>query len=269
MTLKIGIMGCAGRMGRALVRTVLETEGRGLSGGCDIAESGVVGQDVAEQAGAPAVGEAVTDDPAAVIGVSDAVIDFSGPDATARHAALARDHGTALVIGTTGLGEAQQAEVDAAAKHVPVVQAPNMSLGVNLLLALVEQVATALDPSWDVEITEMHHRHKKDAPSGTALALGRAAASGRGVDLDAVADRVRDGHTGPRVPGAIGFATLRGGDVVGEHSVTFAGEGERVEIGHKAGSRDIFARGAVKAAGWTAGRAPGLYGMRDVLGLNG
>jgi 4-hydroxy-tetrahydrodipicolinate reductase len=174
------------------------------------------------------------------------------------------------VIGTTGLDESQTDALREAARRIPIVWAPNMSLGVNLLLGLVEQVARALDPGgFDVEVVEMHHRHKVDAPSGTALALGRAAARGRGVDLDAAAVRARDGITGPRAAGQIGFATLRGGDVVGEHRVLFAGRGERLELAHVATDRRIYARGALRAATWAAARQPGLYGMADVLGLAG
>jgi 4-hydroxy-tetrahydrodipicolinate reductase len=173
------------------------------------------------------------------------------------------------VVGTTGLKPEHEAALDEAAAKVAVVQAANMSVGVNLMLGLARQVAAILDDGFDIEIVEMHHRHKVDAPSGTALALGKAAAAGRGVALDDVAVRARDGMIGPRPKGQIGFATLRGGDVVGEHTVVFAGEGERIELTHKASSRAIFARGAVRAALWTQGRPPGRYSMRDVLGLTG
>ncbi len=184
------------------------------------------------------------------------------------HAGLAAQAMAVHVIGTTGLSAGQEDALERAALHTAIVRAANMSLGVNLLLALVEQVGRALDADYDIEIVEMHHRHKVDAPSGTALALGRAAADGRGVDLAAVAERVRAGHTGPRRRGDIGFATLRGGDVVGEHSVIFAAEGERIELTHKASTREVFARGAIRAALWARGKPPGLYGMKDVLGLN-
>ncbi|MDH5748478.1 MAG: 4-hydroxy-tetrahydrodipicolinate reductase, partial [Rhodospirillales bacterium] len=188
--------------------------------------------------------------------------------ATLAHAALAQGTGTALVVGTTGLTAAHQGALEAAAKKACLIQAANFSLGVNVLLGLVGQTAGLLGDDYDIEIVEMHHRHKVDAPSGTALALGRAAADGRGVDLDKTAQRVRDGHTGERRRGDIGFATLRGGDVAGDHTVIFAADGERIEITHKAGNRGIFARGAVRAAMWSAGKAPGLYSMRDVLGFS-
>ena len=190
------------------------------------------------------------------------------PAATKAHAGLAGESGTALVVGTTGLDANTQAAVEAAAKSAPLVQAPNMSLGVNLLMALVEQAAAKLGPeAYDIEIVEMHHRHKVDAPSGTALGLGEAAAKGRGVDLSDARVSVRDGHTGPREEGTIGFATLRGGDVAGDHTVIFAAEGERLELGHRASNRGVFAQGALRAALWAAGKQPGLYSMKDVLGL--
>jgi 4-hydroxy-tetrahydrodipicolinate reductase len=198
------------------------------------------------------------------------VIEFSAPDATAAHVALAARHGTRHVIGTTGLGETQEQAIREAARSTAIMRAANMSLGVNLLFGLTERVARALAPdAFDIEIFEIHHRHKVDAPSGTALALGQAAARGRGIDLTEVADRGRDGLTGARKPGAIGFAALRGGDVVGDHAVIFAGGGERIELTHRATDRGIYARGAVTAARWLHGRPPGLYGMADVLGLAG
>ena len=266
--MKIGIVGCAGRMGRMLVQAVSEAEGAELAGGTERPGGEFIGRDVAAIAGLEPAGIAVTDDAEALFAAADAVVDFTSPDATAGHARLAAQTGTALVIGTTGLEDRHREDILAAAGRVPVVQAPNMSVGVNLLFALVEKVAATLDPDWDIEVLEMHHKHKKDAPSGTALGLGAAAAQGRGVQLDEVADRVRDGITGERERGAIGFATLRGGDVVGEHTVTFAGAGERIELAHKAGDRGIFARGAVRAALWCRARAPGHYHMRDVLGID-
>ncbi len=265
--MRIGIVGAAGRMGRMLTQEVLTTPGCTLAGGVETTDSPFLGEDVAVLAGEPAEGLALGTDTAALFARADAVIDFTLPAATAHHATLAAQHGTALVVGTTGLQASEQQAVETAARTVSVVQAPNMSLGVNLLFALVEKVAATLGPDYDIEVLEMHHRHKRDAPSGTALGLGRAAAAGRGVDLNTVSDRVRDGVTGARTEGNIGFATLRGGDVVGDHTVIFAAEGERVELGHKAGSRHIFARGAVHAAQWCGGRAPGLYSMRDVLGV--
>jgi 4-hydroxy-tetrahydrodipicolinate reductase len=209
----------------------------------------------------------IGDDPGALFACSDVVIDFTSPQATVRHARLAASHGVALVVGTTGLGPADFEVLKSAAQSVAVVQAANMSVGVNLLLGLTRQVASILADAYDIEIVEMHHRHKVDAPSGTALALGWAAADGRGVDLDAVSQRVRDGIIGARRQGDIGFATLRGGDAVGEHTVIFAGDGERIELSHEGTSRAVFAHGAIRAALWTAGQPPGLYSMRQVLGL--
>jgi len=265
--MKIGVVGAAGRMGRMLVRQVGETAGCALAGATERPGSEALGQDAGTLAGTGANGVLLTDDAAAMIAGVDAVIDFTAPDATVAHAELAAQAGAAMVVGTTGLDEARMAALRRAAIHVPVIVAPNMSAGVTLLTALVEQVARILDESFDIEIVEMHHRHKVDAPSGTALGLGRAAAAGRNVALDAVARMAREGHTGARPRGEIGFATLRGGDVVGDHTVVFAGEGERIELTHKASSRQVFAAGAVRAALWTKGRKPGLYSMRDVLGL--
>ena len=263
--MKIGILGCAGRMGRMLVAQVLATEGAELAGGTEAPGSEFAGQDITQLAGHEPAGLVVGDDTRALFEASDAVIDFTVPAATAIHAVLAEDTATALIVGTTGLDAAQQDAINEAATKAPVVQAANFSVGVNLMLSLTEQVAATLADDYDIEIVEMHHRHKVDAPSGTALALGDAAALGRGVDLGAKSQRVRDGHTGPRKAGDIGFATLRGGDVAGDHTVIFAGDGERVELTHKAANRSVFASGAVRAALWTEGRASGLYSMRDVL----
>jgi 4-hydroxy-tetrahydrodipicolinate reductase len=265
--MKIGIVGCSGRMGQMLVRQVLATPGCALAGATDRPGSPALGKDAGAVAGLDPVGVAVTEDPVPLFAEAEAVIDFTTPEATERHAALAAQATTALVVGTTGLTPAQLDAIAKAARHTAIVRSPNMSLGVNLLAAVVERVARALGPEFDAEVLEMHHRHKVDAPSGTALALGQAVAAGRGVDLDAVARRTRDGHTGPRQAGEIGFAVLRGGDVVGDHVVTFAGEGERIELAHKASDRGIYAVGAVRAALWARTQAPGLYGMRDVLGL--
>lgn len=266
--MRIGVIGCAGRMGRTNLREVLTTEGVTLSGGVERPGHAMLGQDLGVLAGESPAGLVAHDDVGALIRGSDAVIEFSTPQATLANAALCAEAGCAHIVGTTGLAAAQEQELAAHAARTVIVWAPNMSLGVNLLLGLVEQVARALDPAYDIEILEMHHRHKVDAPSGTALALGRAAARGRGVVLDEVAARVRDGITGARRSGDIGFAVLRGGDVVGDHRVTFAGPGERLEIAHLAADRRIYARGAVHAARWAGGRAPGLYGMADVLGLS-
>ncbi len=266
--MKIGIVGCAGRMGRMLIAEVLATDGCSLAGGTEQPGSPALGQDVAALTGAEPAGLPVGADTDDLFAASDVVIDFTVPAAAPVHAAAAMRHGVALVVGTTGFVAVQQAALEAAAAETAVVQAANMSVGVNLLLGLTRQVAGILDPGYDIEIVEMHHRHKVDAPSGTALALGEAAADGRGVDLATVSQRVRDGHTGARRTGDIGFATLRGGDLAGEHTVVFAADGERVELTHKASSRAVFARGAVRAALWTEGRAPGLYSMRDVLGFD-
>lgn len=264
---RIGVVGAAGRMGRMLIATIAATPGCTVAGGAERPGNPAIGQDVGTLAGLAPLGVTVLDNSETLFTAADAVLDFTAPAASVAHAGLAARHRKVHVIGTTGLEPHEIAEIERAARETAIVFAPNMSLGVNLLLAVVEQVARALDPDWDIEIVEMHHRHKVDAPSGTALALGRAAAAGRGVSLDEVARRARDGQVGARPRGEIGFATLRGGDVVGDHSVIFATEGERVEISHKAASRAIFARGAVKAALWARGRAPGLYGMKDVLGL--
>jgi 4-hydroxy-tetrahydrodipicolinate reductase len=264
---RIGIVGCAGRMGRMVARCVEETDGLELAGGTEQPGSEAVGRDLGELAGLGSQGLPVGDDPVDLFAKAQAVIDFTTPAASVAHAELAAQAKAALIVGTTGLDPAQEAAVERAARHTTVVRAANMSLGINLLQVILEQVARALDPDYDIEIVEMHHRHKVDAPSGTALALGRAVAAGRGVDLARVSQRVRDGHTGPRRRGDIGFATLRGGDVAGEHTVIFAAEGERLELTHRATTREVFARGAVKAALWSRGKDPGLYGMKDVLGL--
>ena len=265
--LKIGVVGAAGRMGRMLVRQAGESPDCAVAGATERPGSEAIGQDAGILAGIGEIGVAVGEDAAAMIAGVDAVIDFTAPEATVAHAELAAQAGASMVVGTTGLADSHMEALRRAARHVPVVVAPNMSAGVTLLMALVEQVARTLDDAYDIEILEMHHRHKVDAPSGTALGLGRAAAAGRKVDLDAVARMAREGHTGARPRGEIGFATLRGGDVVGDHTVVFAGEGERLELTHKASSRQVFAAGAVRAALWTKGQKPGLYSMRDVLGL--
>jgi 4-hydroxy-tetrahydrodipicolinate reductase len=268
-SMKIGVLGGAGRMGRAVIAEVL-AGGATLAGAVEPAGHPAHGHDLGALVGAEPVGVALTADAAALIAAADVVIEFSAPAATAAHVALAAAHGTAHVIGTTGLSAAQEQAIREAAGRTAIVRAANMSLGINLLLGLSEQVARALGPeAFDIEILELHHKHKVDAPSGTALALGEAAARGRGVDLAAVAARGRDGLTGARKTGAIGFAALRGGDAVGDHVVTFAGAGERLELVHRATDRRIYARGALTAARWLHGRSPGLYGMADVLGLTG
>jgi 4-hydroxy-tetrahydrodipicolinate reductase len=266
-TTRIGVIGCAGRMGRMLIREIAGTEGCALAGGTVRPGSAQRGRDLGELGGLGGIGLAATDDAEKLLRGSDVAIEFTAPAATAEHAALAARIGRPLVIGTTALGEREAAAVRQAAERVPIVWAANTSLGINLLLGLVEQAAQRLGVEWDIEILEMHHRHKVDAPSGTALALGRAAAAARGVAFDEVVLRGRDGITGLRPPGAIGFAALRGGDNIGEHHVFFAAAGEEVRLSHRATNRGIYASGAVRAARWVVGRAPGLYGMPDVLGL--
>ena len=265
---RVGIAGCAGRMGQMLLKMLAQAPGVLVVGGTERRGSQALGMDLGALAGTEPFGITVGDDPALLFDTADVVIDFTNPSATALHAGYAAKNGTAHVIGTTGLDADQQAAVARAAQRAPIVMAANMSLGVNLLELVVEQMARILDTDWDIEVVEMHHRHKVDAPSGTALALGEAAARGRGTTLRRVAKRGRDGQAGPRAKGEIGFAALRGGDVVGDHTVIFAADGERVEVTHKASSRELFARGAVKAVLWAAGKAPGLYSMKDVLGFS-
>jgi len=264
---KMGVVGCGGRMGRMLVAEIAATEGCSVAGGSEAPGSGYVNQDIGELAGIGRIGIPIGETVEKLMRDSDVVLEFTSPAATAEHAELAADLGTAMVIGTTGLSAEQGERVREAARHIPIVWAPNMSLGVNVLLSIVEEIAKRLGPDWDVEIIEMHHRGKVDAPSGTALALGHAVAAGRGVALEAVEQRGRDGITGPRRTGDIGFAALRGGDTTGDHHVVFAGAGERLELTHRATTRAIYAKGAVRAARWVVGRPPGVYGLKEVLGL--
>jgi 4-hydroxy-tetrahydrodipicolinate reductase len=264
---RIGVVGCGGRMGRMLVAEIAATEACSIAGGSEAPDSGYVNQDIGELAGIGRIGIPVGERVEKLMRESDVVLEFTSPAATAEHARLAASLGTPMVIGTTGLSPEQGDQVRRAAQRVPIVWAPNMSLGVNVLLSVVEEIARRLGPEWDVEIMEMHHRGKVDAPSGTALALGRAVAAGRGVVFEEVEQRARDGITGPRRTGAIGFAALRGGDTTGDHHVIFAGAGERLELVHRATTRAIYAKGAVRAARWVVGRAPGVYGLREVLGL--
>lgn len=265
--IRIGVVGCGGRMGRMLIAEAQAAGGFRVVAGSEAAGSPLLGQDLGELAGVGKLGVAVGADAGTVFKAADVILDFTVPAASVAHAKLAAETGRALVLGTTGLNAAQSAAVHEAAKRAPIMWAANYSLGVNLLLSLVEQAARALGDDYDIEILEMHHRHKVDAPSGTALVLGEAAARGRGIELGSRSERVRDGHPGARKSGNIGFAVLRGGDVAGEHSVIFAAPGERLEIGHRAGTRAIFARGAIRAARWVAGKPAGLYDMNDVLGL--
>ncbi len=267
-SMKIAVMGAAGRMGRELIRAIVAEPDCTISGATEMVGSPVVGKDIGVLAGLDPIGIVVSSDAAAVIAAADAIVDFTVPKASVEFARLAANSRTAAIIGTTGFDPASDAAIVEAAKKTAIIKAGNMSLGVNLLMALTRQAAAALGNDFDIEIVEMHHRMKVDAPSGTALMLGEAAAAGRGLDLDAHSVRVRDGVTGPRRRGDIGFATLRGGSVVGEHTVIFAGEGERIELTHTATDRGIFARGAVKAALWTKDRVPGLYDMTNVLGIS-
>lgn len=265
--MKLAIAGAAGRMGRVLTRIVRETEGAQLAGGLEARGSPHIGADMGELAGLGVLGVAISDDPAALFKKIDGIIDFTVPKATLALAEVSAGAGIVHVIGTTGIDAAGEAVIEAAARRARIVKSGNMSLGVNLLAALVRQVAASLGEEFDIEILEMHHRHKVDAPSGTALLLGEAAAQGRDIDLKSRSVRSRDGHTGARKVADIGFAALRGGSVVGEHTVMFAGPAERIELSHRAESRDIFARGAVRAALWAKDQKPGLYSMTDVLGL--
>jgi 4-hydroxy-tetrahydrodipicolinate reductase len=243
MMTRIGILGGSGRMGQAIAAAL------------------------GDEAEARLAGVARRDDsPDALAGACDVLVDFTAPAALSRNLDAAVAAGRPIVIGTTGIDASGEAAIDAAARKIPVLQAANMSLGVNLLALLVRTAAERLGPDWDIEIVEMHHRDKVDAPSGTALMLGEAAAAGRDVTLDEAAERGRDGAAGPRREGAIGFASLRGGSVAGDHQVILAGDGERIELGHRAESRDIFARGAIRAARWLHGKPPGRYAMKDVLG---
>lgn len=241
----IGIVGSKGRMGRAIAAELAEHPDARLAAGADR-----------------------DDDVGALAQASDVLVDFSSPHALAETLAAAQSASCPVVIGTTGLGGGEHHAIDRAAASIPVLQAANMSLGITLLAHLVREAAARLGPEWDIEIAEMHHRHKVDAPSGTALLLGGAAAQGRGIDLSANSDRGRDGITGSRTPGHIGFAALRGGSVAGDHLVVLAGEGERIELGHRAETRAIFARGAIRAALWLRDRPAGRYAMTDVLGLS-
>jgi len=262
------VVGAAGRMGQALIRTIAEIDGVHLAGAIERSGSDALGKDAGEMAGLGANGVIVTDDALPVFAQAEGVLDFTAPTATLEFADLAAQARIVHVIGTTGMDESHEARLHAASRHARIVKSGNMSLGVNLLSVLVRQAAKALDSAdWDIEVLEMHHRHKVDAPSGTALLLGEAAAEGREIALAEHSVRVRDGHTGPREAGSIGFATLRGGSVIGEHSVLLAGEGETVELTHRATDRSIFARGAVRAALWARAQKPGYYSMLDVLGL--
>ena len=269
MTIQPGIVvtGASGRMGRMLIDVVNASDKARLVGAVERSGHDWIGRDLGEALGGSASGVVVTDDPLEAFAEAQAILDFTAPEATLGFAELAAQARAVHVIGTTGMSADQVARLEPASRHAVIVKAGNMSLGVNLLTGLTRKIAAALDADFDIEIIEAHHRHKVDAPSGTALMLGEAAAQGRGVALGEVADRGRDGITGARRQGDIGFSAIRGGDIVGEHDVIFAGPGERIVIRHVATDRAIFARGALRAALWGQEQAPGLYDMNDVLGL--
>ncbi|WP_109464935.1 4-hydroxy-tetrahydrodipicolinate reductase [Albibacillus kandeliae] len=263
----IVVTGGSGRMGQMLIRTITESDRAKLVGVVERKGHGWVGKDIGTMMGGAELGVLVTDDPLEAFARAQAVIDFTAPEATLEFAALAAQARAVHVIGTTGMTEEQIAKLEPASRHAVIIRAGNMSLGVNLLTQLTRKVAAALDEDFDIEVIESHHHHKVDAPSGTALMLGEAAAEGRGVSLKDMSDRGRDGITGARSRGHIGFSAIRGGDVVGEHDVMFLGAGERIILRHVATDRGIFARGALKAALWGQGKAPGQYDMADVLGF--
>jgi len=265
--MRLIVAGAGGRMGRALTRVIAETPGAVLSGALEAPGSELLGKDAGVLAGLPANGVELSGDLWSLSANADGILDFTVPGATIANVAIAAERGLVHVIGTTGLSGSDMAVIKTVTSRAVVVQSGNMSLGVNLLAALVKRVAASLDESFDIEILEMHHKAKIDAPSGTALLLGEAAAAGRKIALDEYSARGRDGLTGPREAGAIGFASLRGGTVTGDHSVIFAGAMERIELTHRAEDRTMFAQGAVKAALWARGKKPGFYTMTDVLGL--
>ena len=267
--INIGILGAAGRMGQMIARHLLAhhaTEAR-IAFGVEHKNSWANGKDIGGILGLPSFGVAISTDRDAAFKGSDVLIDFTTAEATMEHAALAFQYAKPMVIGTTGLGQVELAAIKTATTKTAIVQSYNMSVGVNILLALIEKTAQQLDDSYDIEIIEAHHKHKIDAPSGTALAMGQAAAKGRKVELEKAMIPSRYGHIGPRPDGSIGFSVIRGGDIIGEHTVMFAGSGEQVELTHKANDRSLFAKGAAKAALWLPKQPRGLYSMRDVLGL--
>lgn len=265
--MRLVVVGAGGRMGRNLVKAIAETPGTVLHAAIERPDSPLIGQDSGTISGLGPNGVPITSDALAAFVAAHGVLDFTAPAATVEFAALAAQARLVHVVGTTGLGEADFAKLRAAARHATVIQSGNFSLGVNMLAALVKQAAKALSTGWDIEIVEMHHRMKVDAPSGTALLLGEAAAKARGVSLSNAAVRSRDGHTGAREEGAIGFQALRGGTVIGDHTVILAGGGERIELRHIAEDRGLFAQGAVKAALWGRQARSGYFTMKDVLGI--
>ena len=269
MTMRVGVTGAAGRMGRTLIEAIAASDYElVLAGALEHPESSLLGADAGELSGLGKNGVKVVGDLAESIADIDVLIDFTVPAATLANVALCAEHGVAMVIGTTGFTAEEQAQIDAAAEKTAICKASNFSTGVNLCFKLLEEAARVLGDEVDIEVYEAHHRHKIDAPSGTALSMGQVVADVLERDLNEVAVYGREGQTGARDKKTIGFATVRAGDIVGDHTVTFAAEGERVEITHKASSRMSFARGAVRAAAWLQDRAPGLYDMRDVLGFN-
>jgi len=265
--MRLAVMGASGRMGKELSMAVLNHPDTEIAGATEMPGSPAIGTDIGTLNNVPALGVSIQEDPIDLFTKVDGILDFTSPAATLKFAELAAQARIVHVIGTTGLSPEDEEKLEAASRHARIIKAGNMSLGVNLLAALTKKVAATLDEHFDIEIVEMHHKHKVDAPSGTSLMLGQAAADGRKVSLDDKSVRVRDGLTGPRQDGDIGFASLRGGTVAGDHTIIFAGPGERIELTHKADDRGIFANGAVKAALWGQDKAPGLYSMADVLGL--
>jgi 4-hydroxy-tetrahydrodipicolinate reductase len=266
--MRLIVAGAAGRMGRTLIKMIGESQDVSLAAALEAPHSAALGQDAGLLADCGSNGVVVTSDALAAVASADGILDFTSPKASVELAALAAQARIVHIIGTTGFSAEDLEKLEAAARHAVIMRSGNMSLGVNLLAALVEKAARALGPEFDIEIVEMHHRMKVDAPSGTALLLGDAAAHGRAGSLKTLALPAREGLTGARPASAIGFASLRGGTVIGEHAVIFAGAGERLELAHKAEDRSIFARGALHAALWGLGRKPGLYSMRDVLGID-
>ncbi|MBK6324049.1 4-hydroxy-tetrahydrodipicolinate reductase [Candidatus Aalborgicola defluviihabitans] len=266
MTYRIAVAGASGRMGQMLVDAIREADDCTLTGALDMAGCAAIGQDAGALAGKP-VGVVITADLRAGLQAGSALIDFTRPEGTLAHLQVCRALGVAAVIGTTGFTEAQKAEIATIAQQIPIVMAPNMSVGVNVTLKLLEMAAKALSTGYDIEIVEAHHRHKVDAPSGTALKMGEVIAGALGRDLKDCAVYAREGVTGERDPSSIGFATIRGGDIVGDHTVLFAGIGERIEISHKSSSRATYAQGSLRAVRFLADKKSGLYDMFDVLGL--
>ena len=266
--LKVVVTGASGRMGQTLINLITNNGKLELVGALERSNHEWIGQDIGSAMGGSELGVIVSEDPVEVIANAEAVIDFTTPSATIEFSKLAAQARAIHVIGTTGMSDEDLEKITAASFHSVVVRAGNMSLGVNLLVALTKKVAAALDDEFDIEIIEAHHKHKVDAPSGTALMLGEAAADGRGISLTEAADRGRDGIIGPRNKGCIGFASIRGGDIVGRHDVLFASNGEQLTLSHNATDRNIFARGALKAVLWGIDKQPGQYDMMDVLGLN-